>query len=188
MPLSFRFIKFKFSLVSRVYQSKLSPQEDHRPSLDSTTSATTSAFAASACVWSESCQCLQVAGGPGQVLILPGQLHPHSRSRGRRWLLVHDLAAAQVTRDSDGASHDHDDRCWSVGSLQVPYLLCHWHLATCASASIVGSLASPGPSDSDHSPWNPTTHPLKSSGFKLAAFVNPRTEVPGSEMPCPGQC
>ena len=23
---------------------------------------------------------------------------------------MHDLAAAQVTRDSDGASHDHDDR------------------------------------------------------------------------------
>ena len=34
------------------------------------------------------------------------------------------------------------DRCWSVGSLS--YLPCH--LATCASASVVGSLASP----SDH--------------------------------------
>jgi hypothetical protein len=37
------------------------------------------------------------------------------------------------------------DRCchwqWSVGRTSLPYLLCH--LATCASASISGSLASP---------------------------------------------
>ena len=48
-------------------------------------------------------------------------------------------------------SHDH---CWSMGSR--PYLACH--LATCAFASVMGSLV--GPSDS--SPWNPVIHPWKS--------------------------
>jgi hypothetical protein len=63
-------------------------------------------------------------------------------------------------------------RCWTVGSL--PYLFCH--SATCASASFSGNLASL----SNHSPWNPTTHPSKSSGFKLklVALVNPRSKGP----------
>ncbi len=61
-------------------------------------------------------------------------------------------------------------RCGTVGSL--PYLL--FHLATCASASFSGNLASV----SDRLPWNSTTLPSKSSGLVALQVVNPRSKGP----------
>ncbi len=63
-------------------------------------------------------------------------------------------------------------RCGTVGSLPPAYLL--FHLATCASASFSGNLASV----SDRLPWNPTTLPSKSSGLVALQVVNPRSKGP----------
>ncbi len=104
--------------------------------------------------------------------VLIRQFHPSPRTRGREEFLVHILEVLdddlgvefgdnfgrhRVTAMSIRILFASHVRCWTVGSL--PYLFCH--SVTCASASFSGNLASL----SDHWPWNPTTHPSKSSGL-----------------------
>jgi hypothetical protein len=85
--------------------------------------------------------------------------------------------------------------CWSrampVGLFHESMVhaprVCQCHPATCAlcaSASIMGSLASL--SSSDHSWWNPTAHPLKSSGLVAFVNLNPRSIAPLRAVQGPG--
>ncbi len=147
-PVELRCITLR--LKSRVYQSKIGPLENRCPSpgLDSTTSA---APLGGRCARQCVVPCL--AGGPGPdnsrpiLLCAPvggSDFRFPCMFRTRRFLMMtwalSSLSLIPIVAMPVRILFTSHDRCWPVGSL--PYLPCHWHLATCASASISGSLVS----------------------------------------------
>ena len=67
LKVELRFIKFR--LISRIYQSKLSPRENHCPTLNSTTSATPLGG-----LWVRPCVVPCLAGGPSPDIPAPFSL------------------------------------------------------------------------------------------------------------------